>query len=103
VRGCGCADRPDTAGSEYSSNPAVNLLRSWINNRMGSTRSTNVSITSRACWVAHSHARKIDPPGGEFDEREYVQAADSTVSTVKKSQATIPLARARKNCRHVFR
>ena len=38
-----------------SSNPAVNLLsRSWIKNRIGSLRSTNVAMMLRACWVAHS-------------------------------------------------
>jgi len=38
-----------------SSNPAVNLLlRSWIRKRIGSARSTNVSMMLRACWVAHS-------------------------------------------------
>jgi len=37
-----------------SSNAAVNLLsRSWIRNRIGSVRSTNVSMMFRACWVAH--------------------------------------------------
>jgi hypothetical protein len=38
-----------------SSNPAVNLLsRPWIKNRIGSARSTNVSMILRACRVAHS-------------------------------------------------
>jgi hypothetical protein len=38
-----------------SSNAAVNLLsRSWSKNRIGSARSTNVSMMFRACWVAHS-------------------------------------------------
>src|SRR6266540_1003379 len=35
-----------------SSTAAVNLLsRSWIKNRIGSVRSTNVSMMFRACWV----------------------------------------------------
>jgi len=34
-------------------NAAVNLLsRSRIKNRIGSARSTNVSMMLRACWVA---------------------------------------------------
>jgi hypothetical protein len=37
-----------------SLNAAVNLLSwSWIKNRLGSVRSTNVSIMFCSCWVAH--------------------------------------------------
>jgi hypothetical protein len=50
-----CADCSDAVGADTSSNAAVNLLsRSWIRNRIGSVRSTNVAMILRACWVAHS-------------------------------------------------
>src|SRR5438552_5354252 len=50
-----CADRPDASERNTSSKAAVNLLsRSWTKNRIGSARSTKVSMMFRACWVAHS-------------------------------------------------
>src|SRR6266511_5753427 len=91
-----------------SSNAAVNLLsRSWIKNRIGAVRSTNVSMMFRACWVAHSPVGFAVIPARYTCrvERSMNTSAYSrrnrTVSTVKKSQATIPLAWARRNCRHV--
>jgi beta-glucanase (GH16 family) len=91
-----------------SSNAAVNLLsRSWIKNRIGSARSTNVSMMLRACWVAHSPVGFAVMPArytcrvASSMNTSACSRRNSTVSTVKKSQATIPLAWARRNSRHV--
>jgi hypothetical protein len=59
-----------------SSNAAVNLLsRSWIKNRIGSARSTNVSIRFRACWVAHS------PVGFAVIPARYTCRVESSMNT----------------------
>jgi hypothetical protein len=87
-----------------SSNAAVSLLSwSWIKNRIGSARSTNVSMMLRACWVTHSPvgfavmpARCTCRVASSMSTSAYSRRS-STVSTLKKSQATIPLAWARRN------
>jgi hypothetical protein len=105
----GRPDCSDAVGAEHtSSNPAVNLLsRSWIKNRIGSVGSTNVSMMLRACWVAHSPvgfavmpARYTCRVAISLNTSTYSRRS-STVSTLKKSQATIPFACARRNSRHV--
>src|SRR5438067_11891172 len=56
-----------------SSKAAVNVLsRSWIKNRIGSDRSTNVSTMFRACWEAHSPVGV----GGQLDEHERIEATE---------------------------
>ena len=45
-------------------------------------------------------ASQTDLPDGEFDEHKHIQPPEQHVSTVKKSQATIPLAWVRRNFRH---
>jgi hypothetical protein len=87
----------------------VNLLsRSWIRKRIGSWRSRNVSMMLRACWVAHSPvgfavipARYTCRVESSMNTSAYSRR-NNTVSTLKKSQATIPLAWARKNSGHVL-
>ena len=80
------------------SNAAANLLsRSWIRNRIGSVRSTNVSTMFRACWVTQfpvgfgvMPARCTCRVASSINTSTY-KRPNNTVSTVKKSQAMIPL------------
>jgi hypothetical protein len=59
-----------------SSKAAVNVLpRSWIRNRIGSVRSTNVSIMFRACWVVHS------PVGFAVIHARYTCRVESSMNT----------------------
>jgi hypothetical protein len=104
-----CLDRPDALGSEHLvERAAANLLsRSWIRNRIGPARSTNVWTTFRACWVTHSAVGFVVMPArcscrvaSSMNTSTY-KRRNNRVSTVKKSQATIPLACARRNSRHV--
>jgi len=75
----------------------VNLLsRSWIKNRIGSARSTNVSMMLRACWVAHSPvgfavmpARYTRRVASSMNTSAYSRR-NSTLSTVKKSAGDDP-------------
>jgi hypothetical protein len=41
----------------------------------------------------------VDPAGGQLDREEDIQPLQETVSTVKKSTASTPVAWARRNCR----
>ena len=79
----------------------------WIKNRIGSVRSTNISMTFRAGWVVHSPVGFVVIPA-RYNRRvansmntSAYNRRNSTVSTLKKSQATIPLAWARRNALHV--
>jgi hypothetical protein len=103
-----CADDPDAVGAEHLVDRRCELaVAVVIKNRIGSARSTNVSMMFRACWVAHSPvgfavmpARYTCRVASSMKTSAY-RRPNSTVSTVKKSQATIPPPWARKNCRHV--
>jgi hypothetical protein len=92
-----CADDPDAVGAEHLVDRRCELaVAVVIKNRIGSARSTNVSMMFRACWVAHSPvgfavmpARYTCRVASSMKTSAY-RRPNSTVSTVKKSQATIP-------------
>jgi hypothetical protein len=62
-----------------------------------------------ACWVTHAESGLAvtpgpggdDPPGAELEEEQHVEVLRRIVATVNKSHATIPSARARRNCAQV--
>ncbi len=107
-RAYGCADRPDAVGAEDLVKRRRELAVAVTDQKPNRLRPIDKRLDDVARLLGHpvtrrvrSDARQIDLSGCEFDEHECVQPPNSTVSTVKKSQATIPLAWARRNSLHV--
>ncbi len=79
------------------SKPAVNFVsRSRIRKRIGEARSVSTSITFRACWVTHSPVGRAVIPAtctilvpSSMKTRTW-SLRENTVSTVRKSHATMP-------------
>src|SRR5262245_50655240 len=91
-----------------SSEACVNLLsRSWIRKRAGVARSESDQATCRACWVVQPPSGLAEQPA-KWTRRLLSSRKKSTwsrpsqsVSTVKKSQAMIESACARKKARQL--
>jgi hypothetical protein len=102
--------RSTSAPSEQnrSSNVRQNFAsRSRTTKRSRRPRSLSISRRLRACWGdpgaiwVGGHSGEVDASGVQFDEEQHVQPRSYTVSTVKKSQATISAACWRRNARQV--
>jgi hypothetical protein len=76
----GCADRPDGVGSEHLVEPGCELAVAVVDQKPDRLRPVDERLDHVACLLGRplpsrvrGDARKIDPPGGEFDKDECVQ------------------------------
>lgn len=91
------------AANTSSKGPQNLEARSWMRNRTGAESSSRTIVRFRACWVTHAESGWAVTPArctlrleSSMKKRTY-RVFSQTVSIVKKSQAMIPCACARRN------
>jgi hypothetical protein len=104
-----CADGPDPLRAEYLVESSCELVVAIVDQEPDRLRPLNERLDDVPRLLGGPLPRgvrgdsgEVHVPGGQLDEHECIEATEQHgVDALKKSQATIPLACARRNARHV--